>query len=111
MRRSADQIADARAQSEAWLEAVNPDDVPEDAIDYRKDLRQVGMALLSIEAAEQALVCAVAHARARKRSWTEIANVLGVSRQAAHQRFEGPVALMQLAAGPQRLRPAVPARR
>ena len=92
MSRSEDELAEALAQSEAWLDAVNPDEVPGEAIDDRKDLRQVGVALIAIEAAEQALVSAVAHARANKRSWTDIANVLGVSRQAARQRFDHRVA-------------------
>ncbi|HEU5266790.1 MAG TPA: hypothetical protein VFU35_08815, partial [Jatrophihabitans sp.] len=39
------------------------------------------------EAAEAKLLTAVAAARENDRSWTEIANVLGVSRQAARQRF------------------------
>lgn len=94
MPRSEEQLTEAHAQSAAWLDAVNPDDVPEDAIDNRRDLRLIGLALMSMEAAEQALVSAVANARARNRSWTEIANVLGVSRQAAHQRFQGQVALI-----------------
>ncbi|HEU5270696.1 MAG TPA: hypothetical protein VFU36_12285 [Jatrophihabitans sp.] len=87
------QITDsAVAQSEAWLDAVNPDDVPNGAIDDREDLRRIGMALIAIETAEQDLVSAVADARANKRSWTDIANVLGVSRQAARQRFDDRVA-------------------
>lgn len=88
MPRSEDELAEALAQSEAWMDAVNPDEVPEDAVNDRKDLRQIGMALISMEVAEQALVSAVANARANKRSWTDIANVLGVSRQAARQRFD-----------------------
>jgi hypothetical protein len=92
MPRSEDELAEALAQSEAWMAAVNPDEVPADAIDDRKDLRQIGVALISIEAAEQALVSAVANARANKRSWTDIANILGVSRQAARQRFDHRVA-------------------
>ncbi len=91
MARSEDELTEAHAQSVAWLDAVNPDEVPEDAIDYRRDLRQIGTALISIEAAEQALVHAVSNARAHRRSWTDIANILGVSRQAARQRFEGRV--------------------
>jgi hypothetical protein len=92
MPRSENDLAEALAQSDAWLDAVNPDELPDDAIDDRKDLRQIGMALISIEAAEQALISAVANARANKRSWTDIANVLGVSRQAARQRFDGRIA-------------------
>jgi hypothetical protein len=89
MPRSEKELAEALVLSEAWMDAVNPDEVPADAVDDRKDLRQIGAALIAIEAAEQALVSAVAHARANKRSWTDIANVLGVSRQAARQRFDG----------------------
>jgi hypothetical protein len=92
MPRSENEFAEALAESEAWTDAVDPDQVPEDAVDDRKDLRQIGMAITSIEAAEQALVSAVANARANKRSWTDIANVLGVSRQAARQRFDNQVA-------------------
>jgi len=92
MPRSEKELAEALAQSEAWMDAVNPDEVPADAVDDRKDLRQIGAALIAIEAAEQALVSAVANARANKRSWTDIANVLGVSRQAARQRFDDRVA-------------------
>jgi IMP cyclohydrolase len=92
MPRSEDEPAEALAQSEAWLGAVNPDEVSVDAIEDRKDLRQIGVALISVETAEQALVSAVANARANKRSWTDIANVLGVSRQAARQRFGDRVA-------------------
>lgn len=91
MPRSEKELAEALAQSEAWMDAVSPDEIPPDAVDDRKDLRQIGAALISIEAAEQALVSAVANARAKNRSWTDIANVLGVSRQAARQRFGGRV--------------------
>jgi hypothetical protein len=88
MARSEDEITQAVAQSEAWMDAVEPAQFPADAVDDRKDLRQIGVALLAIEAAEQSLVAAVAQAKANGRSWTDIANVLGVSRQAARQRFD-----------------------
>lgn len=55
------------------------------------DLREIGAALIGIEAAEASLTAAVEKARANGRSWTDIANVLGVSRQAARQRFAGAV--------------------
>jgi hypothetical protein len=92
MPRSEEELARAVARSEDWLEAVDPRDVPEDAINDRRDLRQIGLALTAIEAAERSLHYAVASARLRKRSWTDIANVLGVSRQAARQRFDDPPA-------------------
>jgi DNA-directed RNA polymerase specialized sigma24 family protein len=52
-----------------------------------KDLRGIGEALQAVDAAQAELVAAVATARGHGRSWTEVANVLGVSRQAARQRF------------------------
>lgn len=86
--RSEEEIAKAVAESDAWTDAIDPAQLPADAVNDRKDLRQIGVAMLAIEAAEQALVAAVAQAKASGRSWTDIANVLGVSRQAARQRFD-----------------------
>jgi hypothetical protein len=88
MARSEQKIAKAIAESDAWMDAVEPARLSTDAVDDRKDLRQIGVAMLAIEAAEQSLVAAVAQAKAGGRSWTDIANVLGVSRQAARQRFD-----------------------
>lgn len=73
---------------ETWLSSL--EDGSGDARDAA-DLREIGAALIVIEAAESALTAAVEKARANGRSWTEIANVLGVSRQAARQRFVGSV--------------------
>jgi hypothetical protein len=88
MARSEEEIAKAIADSDAWLDAVEPARLSADAVNDRKDLRQIGVAMLAIEAAEQSLVAAVAQAKVGGRSWTDIANVLGVSRQAARQRFD-----------------------
>ena len=52
------------------------------------DLRAIGKAVLEAERADAQLHTAVAAARANGRSWTEVAMVLGVSREAARQRFE-----------------------
>jgi hypothetical protein len=51
------------------------------------ELRAIGEAVIAVEGAQEDLVRAVAAARAADWSWTMIANVLGVSRQAARQRF------------------------
>ena len=48
MPRSEDELAEALAQSEAWMDAVDPDEVPADAVDDRKDLRRIGVALIAI---------------------------------------------------------------
>jgi hypothetical protein len=91
MARSEQEVAKAIADSDAWTDAVDPARLPADAVEDRKELRQIGVAMLAIEAAEQSLVAAVSQAKARGRSWTDIANVLGVSRQAARQRFDARV--------------------
>lgn len=53
------------------------------------DLRRIGAASLAIEEAEAELRAAVQGARANGRSWGFIGLVLGVSKQAAQQRFGG----------------------
>jgi hypothetical protein len=85
--RSHEEVERAIVETQAWLDSVDPETLPESAIDDRKDLRRIGAALLAIEGSQEALVRAVSDARSRGRSWTDIAGVLGVSRQAARQRF------------------------
>jgi hypothetical protein len=72
------------ARAEARLDALDPEVTPaEDPV----DLRRIGLAVRGIDAAKAELDAAVAAARAAGRSWTEIGTVLGVSRQAARERF------------------------
>ena len=77
----------AAAETEAMLDKLDPATTAPSAVDDVRDLRQIGVALQKIDTAQGALRSAVATARRNGRSWTEIANVLGVSRQAARQRF------------------------
>jgi hypothetical protein len=87
MPRSREELDQATRDAEAWLDALNPDTTPaEDAA----DLRAIGVALQDIEAAEARLREAVDAARASGRSWGMIGLVLGVSKQAAHERFGRP---------------------
>jgi hypothetical protein len=75
----------ARQQStDEWLASL--EDGGGDARDAA-DLRAVGEALIAVDEAADGLASAVAAAREAGRSWTEIANVLGTSRQAAWERF------------------------
>jgi len=55
------------------------------------DLREVAVASEAVRANEAQLREAVQVARAHGRSWNEIAVALGVSRQAARQRFTAKV--------------------
>jgi len=86
MPRTREELERAAADAEAWLDSLDPATTPaEDAA----DLRRVGLALRGAAAAETELADAVAAARQHGRSWGDIALVLGVSRQAARQRYSG----------------------
>ena len=55
----------------------------------------VGKARLAVDDAEEMLRAAVAHARSENCSWSEIGTHLGVSKQAAHERFRDVDAVAQ----------------
>lgn len=63
----------------------HPDSHPE----IRQLVEAVAVASQSVELARETLQSTVDRARAAGASWTVIAEVLGVSRQAARQRFGG----------------------
>ena len=82
-----EEVADALAR----LEAFDPSDPAVTVDRERTDMQRIGAALYVVDYAHTTLVRAVANARRHGRSWTDIANVLGVSRQAARQRFSDQV--------------------
>lgn len=67
-----------------WLDGLDPDEQP--ARDARH-LRRIAEAQQAIDEAQQELRDAVAAARQAGDSWAAVGMVLGVSRQAAYQRF------------------------
>jgi hypothetical protein len=71
--------------AERWLDELDPDDVKLDDARYLRDIRNAAKAL---EDAEYQLRVAVAAARVHGETWGQIGMVLGVSRQAAQQRFK-----------------------
>ncbi len=75
-------ISDAIERLDAWADTLTAED-----FEATDDLVSVARAADAVEAAKAALEAAVANARARDRSWNQIAMSLGVSRQAARQRF------------------------
>jgi hypothetical protein len=75
-------ISEAIERLDAWAETLTAED-----FEATDDLVSVARAADAVEAAKAALDAAVANARARDRSWNQIAISLGVSRQAARQRF------------------------
>jgi hypothetical protein len=72
------------AETEAWLDSLDPATTPaEDPV----DLRALAEANDGLEQAERSVAAAVDVARAAGRSWAQIGMILGISRQAAQQRF------------------------
>ena len=63
------------------------DDLDMSDIDDTSDLRAIGNLVDAIAQDEMDLAVAVKTARTRGRSWTAIGLALGVTRQAAHDRF------------------------
>lgn len=72
------------ARAETWLDQLDPETTP---AEDPADLRRIGIAHHNLYAARAKLDRAVTDARAAGRSWGAIGMVLGVSKQAARQRF------------------------
>ena len=84
MPRTPEQLAAAATETEEMLDNLDVDQAqPEDI----SDLRAIAAALDSVARGEGDLAEAVAEARANGRSWARIGTALGISRQAAHDRF------------------------
>lgn len=89
MPRTREQLQQALADTEAWLDQLDPETIVSHESDAA-DLRAIGEALRAVAASDLGLADQVAKARANGRTWTQIASVLGVSKQAARERFGGP---------------------
>lgn len=84
MRHSEQEIEQAGERFEQLADALDPDTAE---VEHTDDLRDVAVASEAVQSDQARLREAVETARARGRSWNEIALALGVSRQAARQRF------------------------
>ena len=84
MPRTREQLDRAAAEAEAWLETLNPVDHP---AEDTTDLRVIVAAVTNIAEGERQLRAAVLAARANGRSWGRISMALGVTKQAARERF------------------------
>jgi hypothetical protein len=105
MPRTREQLARAAAEAEAWLGSLDP---ATSKAEDTTDLRRVGLAVQAVAKAEEDLAEAVATAKANGRSWGQLAMVLGVSKQAAAERFRSvgaPTKEPPVASGPSRRRP------
>jgi len=86
--RTREELERAAAQAETWLDSLDPAVMPaEDPV----DLRRIGLALRGLVEEQREVDEAVAAARANGRSWAEIGLVLGISRQAARERYSQPM--------------------
>lgn len=84
MRHTEEEISQAASRFEKLADELDPATAQVDKID---DLREVAVASEAARIDEVRLREAVEIARAHGRSWNHIAVALGVSRQAARQRF------------------------
>lgn len=84
MRHTDDDIERAATRFEQLTDALDPASAN---VERTEDLRQIAANSEALRADEARLREAVEIARAHGRSWNEIAVALGVSRQAARQRF------------------------
>lgn len=89
MPRTREQLEKALADTEAWLDRLDPETIGSQDSEAA-DLRAIGEALHAVAASDLGLAEQVATARANGRTWTQIATVLGVSKQAARERFGEP---------------------
>lgn len=83
-RLSKDELAREYETAMAWLDTLDPASTE---VEDTEDLRRIGRAIHDIAKAEDELRTAVDRARAGGNSWAMIGLVLGVSKQAAQQRF------------------------
>ena len=85
MTRTREQLQQAADAAEQWLDALDPSAVdPPDADASR--LRRIGDAVRAVASGQAELADAVAEARVHGHTWTQIATMLGTSRQAAQER-------------------------
>lgn len=87
MPRTREELERAAGEAEAWLDSLDPETT---SAENPTDLRRIGLALRALAAQQREVDEAVADARINGRSWGEIGLVLGISRQAARERYGRP---------------------
>jgi hypothetical protein len=83
-----DEVEEAARRFEQWADELDPETA---MVESAEDLRAVAEAAETARRDEALLTERVAAARARGQSWNRIALALGVSRQAARQKFAGKI--------------------
>jgi len=90
MPRTPEQLRQAAADAEKWLDSLDPQAIASPDADASR-LRRIGQAVRDRGNVEAELAEAVADARAHGHTWTQIATLLGVTKQSAREKFGEPV--------------------
>lgn len=89
MPRTRAQLQQAADDAERWLDSLDPAAIASPDADA-SHLRRLGAAVRAASSSQVELADAVAAARNHGHSWTQIATMLGTSRQAAQERYGEP---------------------
>ena len=79
----------AAEAAERWLDSLDPAAIASPDADASR-LRRIGDAVRAVARSQVELADAVAEARVHGHTWTQIATMLGTSRQAAQERYGEP---------------------
>jgi hypothetical protein len=89
MPRTREQLQRAADEAERWLDSLDPAAIASPDADA-SHLRRLGAAVRAAATSQAELADAVAAAREHGHTWTQIATMLGTSRQAAQERYGEP---------------------
>jgi hypothetical protein len=89
MPRTREQLQQAAEAAERWLDSLDPAAIASPDADVSR-LRRIGDAVRAVARSQVELADAVAEARVHGHTWTQIAAMLGTSRQAAQERYGEP---------------------
>ena len=87
--RTREQLQQAAEDAERWLDSLDPAALASPQADASR-LRRIGAAVSAVAADQAELAASVAAAREHGHTWTQIATMLGTSRQAAQERYGEP---------------------
>jgi len=89
MPRTREQLQQAADDAERWLDSLDPAAIASPDVDA-SHLRRIGAAVRAAATSQVELADAVAAARQHGHTWTQVATMLGTSRQAAQERYGEP---------------------
>lgn len=87
MPRTRQQLQQAADDAERWLDSLEPASVTSPNADASR-LRRIAVAVRDAATSQAELADAVAGAREHGHTWSQIATMLGTTRQAAQERYD-----------------------